>query len=244
MHRSKILTQWSLYCRNSDQKDLRKNISFMCTELSIPGFKKKMLVKIFMQVRQCILYYVLLLEVKWLLAGHLFPVQLPRFTSFHAQGVSLFCVQIFPSSSFWFEWTNFKINPFHLIVDFEAFWELSFWMCEPVEHFCISVKSGDGIKSGIYSKLKGGYQDQQSWRSLLLKSRNHGKEKRNPPWQPVCLCCVERKRRIGSCLESTQKCYCQSAEVIEGKSYRCNRLSPKFHKNFRQLINSPLGTQC
>ena len=44
-------------------------------------------------------------------------------------------------------------------------------MCEPVEHFCISVKSGDGIKSGIYSKLKGGYQDQQPQRSdpVLLK---------------------------------------------------------------------------
>ena len=101
-------------------------------------------------------------------------------------------------------------------------------------HFCERI----WIKSGIYSKLKGGYQDQQSWRSLLLKSRNHGKEKRNPPWQPVCLWAVERKRRIGSCLESTQKCYCQSAEVSVGKSYRCNRLSTKFHKNFQQLINS------
>ena len=45
--RSRILTLWSLHCRNSDQKDHRKNISFMRTELSIPGFKKKISVNTF-----------------------------------------------------------------------------------------------------------------------------------------------------------------------------------------------------
>ena len=92
-----------------------------------------------MQVRLCILYYVLLLEVKWLLAGHLFPVQLPRFTSFHAQGVSLFCVQIFPSSSFWFEWTNF----YNKSISFDRrFWSilgallLNVWARWAFLHFC------------------------------------------------------------------------------------------------------------
>ena len=192
----------------------------MRTELSIPGFKKKIVGQYFYAGQTMyILYYVLLLEVKWLLAGHLFPVQLPRFTSFHAQGVSLFCVRTFPSSSFWFEWTNFYNKSISFDFDFEAFWELSFWMCEPVEHFCISVKSGARIKSGIYSKLKGGYQDQQSWRSLLLKSRNHGKEKRNPPWQPVCLCCGKKKKN--------RKLFGEHSKVLLPKrgSYRGKKLS-------------------
>ena len=85
------------------------------------------------------LYYVLLLEVKWLLAGHLFPVQLPRFTSFHAQGVSLFCVRTFPSSSFWFEWTNF----YNKSISFDRrFWIilgsllLNVWARWAFLHFC------------------------------------------------------------------------------------------------------------
>ena len=64
------------------------------------------------------------------------------------------------------------------------------------------------------------------------------KRKKEIPPGNLFVWAVERKRRIGSCLESTQKCYCQSAEVSAGKSYRCNRLSTKFHKNFQQLINS------
>ena len=191
----------------------------MSTELSIPGFKKKCWSISSMQVRQCILYYVLLLEVKWLLAGHLFPVQLPRFTSFHAQGVSLYVFGPSHPPPFDLSEPIFTMIPFHLIVDFESFWDLSFWMCEPVGHFCISVKSGARIKSGIYSKLKGGYQDQQSWRSLLLKSRNHGKEKRNPPWQPVCLCCGKKKKN--------RKLFGEHSKVLLPKrgSYRGKKLS-------------------
>ena len=96
-----MLTQWSLHCRNSDQKDLRKKIIVYVHRTKHSWVQEKMLVNIiYAGQTMYMLYYVLLLEVKWLLAGHLFPVQLPRFTSFHAQGVSLFCVQTFPSPSF------------------------------------------------------------------------------------------------------------------------------------------------
>ena len=105
-------------------------------------------------------------------------------------------------------------------------------------HFCERI----WIKSGIYSKLKGGYQDQQPQRSdpVLLKILPNTLENLTLHWlnSTLPVCSVERKGTIGSCLGSTQKCYCQSAEVSAGKSYRCNRLSTKFHKNFQQLINS------
>ena len=74
--------------------------------------------------------------------------------------------------------------------------------------------------------------------SAFENSPKHAGESDTGQIPPLPVCSVERKRTIGSCLGSTQKCYCQSAEVSAGKSYRCNRLSTKFHKNFQQLINS------
>ena len=61
------------------------------------------------------------------------------------------------------------------------------------------------------------FTDRTQWKFIpKTRQRDMEKKQKNPtPILPVCR--VERKRTIGSCLGSTQKCYCQSAQVSPGK---------------------------
>ena len=100
----------------------------MRAELSIPGFKKKMLVNTFYAGQTMYIVLCIAFRGKVAISWPSIPCPVTKIHQLSRPGCFAFLCSDLPIHNPPFDLSGpiFTINPFHLIVDFEAFWELSF----------------------------------------------------------------------------------------------------------------------